>query len=114
MNRKFLEAIRIIFAILAIILMIITIVMILMDLFGYGPTETVITFSALGILATLLAIIISVLFQIKGDIGSLIEFRRHTIEFEKQTIDKIKEIDIKFTNKLKEIETRLPKRRRKS
>lgn len=89
MNRKFLEAIRIIFTIITIILAIATIIMILMKLLGYSPTETTIMLSVMGMLATLQAIIITALFQIKGDVGSLKEFQR-------QTVDKIKQIENKI------------------
>jgi len=67
-----------------------------MKLFGYSPTETTIMISVIGMLATLQAIIITVLFQIKEDIGGIKEFQRGSIEFQKQTIEKIKDIENKI------------------
>lgn len=70
--------------------------MIITMLLGYSPTEAAMTFSVAGILTALQIIIISVLFQIKGDVGSLKEFKRESVEFKRQTIDKIKEIESKI------------------
>ena len=63
--------------------------MIITKLLGHSPTDTTIIFSILGILVALQVIIISVLFQIKGEVGELKEFKR-------QTISKINKIEEKF------------------
>ena len=89
MNKIFLEVIRIIFTIIAIVLAIISIILILIKLFGYSPTENTILLSVTGILVALQVVIISILFQLKGDVGELKEFKR-------QTIGKIKEIENKL------------------
>lgn len=90
--RKIFEVIRIIFTIIAIFLLLISILMIILKLLGNSPTEINMTFSIMGILIALQVIIISTLFQIKGDIGELKEFKIHSLEFQKQTIERIKEI----------------------
>ena len=79
MNKQFLEIIRIIFTIITILLATVTAIFILLKLTGHSPTETTIIFSIIGVLITLQVVIISVLFQIKEDLGSLKEFKRETI-----------------------------------
>ena len=83
------EIIKIIFAIISLILAIISIILILAKLFGNSPTENTILLSVTGILVSLQVVIVSILFQIKEDIGNLKEFKR-------QTISKIKEIGDKL------------------
>ncbi|MBU3912709.1 MAG: hypothetical protein KKB21_01230 [Nanoarchaeota archaeon] len=85
MNRTLLEVIRIIFTVISIILVVTSIIMISLKLSGHSPTETSIIFSVIGILMALQIVIITILFQLKEDIGCFKEFRR-------QTIDKIKEV----------------------
>ncbi len=80
MNRKLLETIRIIFTIIAVILIIASGWMLILKLAGHSPSETTIMFSVIGILLTLQVVVISILFQIKEDIGSFKEFKRQTIE----------------------------------
>ncbi len=63
--------------------------MIIIKLLGHSPDETTITFSIMGILIALQVVVISILFQIKEDVGSLKEFKR-------QTIEKIKGIENKI------------------
>lgn len=103
MNSKFLEFIRITFTIIVITLALITIYMIVLKLTGHSPTEITITYSILGILVAFQVLIAGILFQIKGDVGILKEFRRQNIEFQKQTIGKINSTQ----EKIKDIENKL-------
>lgn len=93
MNKTFLEAIRIIFALIVIILSILTIIMILLKITGHSPTETTIIFSVIGILVTLQAMIIGILFNIKGDLGNIKGNIGEFKEFKRQTIGKIKALE---------------------
>ena len=85
---RFVNIIKIMFSIMAIIFIILTIILILWQLFGNSPTDIMIILSIIGIFMTFQGIIIGVLFQIKGDMGELKEFKR-------QTIERIKKIEMK-------------------
>lgn len=89
MNQTLLQATKTISALVAIIMIIITSILILIRLFGNSPSETTIFFSGLAILVSFQILIISILLQMKEDIGSLKEFRN-------QTIHKIQELDRKI------------------
>lgn len=97
--RRFLDVIEAIFAVIAIILIIITISLIFVKIFGNSPEDNTIIFSALGIIATLLAIVISTQFKVMADIGGLKEFKRQMTDFKEQTVGKIIEIEKKVWKK---------------
>ena len=89
MNRKLLKLIRLIFTTIVIILAFVSIILLLIKLTGHSPSENTIIISVVGILVALQVVVISILFEIKEDIGNLKEFKR-------QTISKVKEIEIKL------------------
>ena len=89
MKKIILDIIRIIFSIISIILIILSLIMILLKISVHSPSETTIIFSVVGILLALQVVVISILFQIKEDIGNLKEFKR-------QTIVKINEFENRF------------------
>ena len=74
---------------ISIILIILSLIMILLKISVHSPSETTIIFSVVGILLALQVVVISILFQIKEDIGNLKEFKR-------QTIVKINEFENRF------------------
>lgn len=79
MNNKLIEIIKIIFTLIAIISALITIVLLIIKMIGHSPTEITILLSLVSFLIALQIIILTVLFQVKGDIGGLKEFRRQTV-----------------------------------
>lgn len=87
MTKIFIEVIKIIFIIITIIL---SIILISIKLFGNSPTEDTILLSVTGILVALQVVIISILFQVKEDVGNLKEFKRQTISKIKEMNNKIK------------------------
>ncbi len=93
---RILEAIKIIAFIVVVIASIILIIMLVMKLTEHSPTELTVIMWIAGIMFTLLFMIIMILFQIKGDVGGLKEFRRQMIEFQRQTISKIEEMKNKI------------------
>ncbi|MBA7524777.1 hypothetical protein ES705_16919 [subsurface metagenome] len=81
--------ITLIFAIITIILLLITIILIFIKILGQSPTDVKILYSTIGFLIALQIVIITILFQIKENVGELKEFKR-------QTISEIKEIKTKL------------------
>ncbi len=92
MKKITLDIIRIIFTLITILLAIVSIYLILDKLFGHSPTEETIILSVIGILLTLQVVVITILFQIKEDLGNLKEFKRQTNIFKEQTIKEIRKL----------------------
>lgn len=99
MNKKISEAIRIISSLVAIVLILITVWMILLKIFGHSPSDANVIFSVIGILVVLQIMVINVLFNIKGDVGGLKEFRKHTISKINEISRDVKEIKNKINSK---------------
>ena len=79
MNKE-IEIVSWIFYILGVILLVIVIWMLVLKLTGHSPTEISVLLWAVGILATLQTVMLTVLFQVNGKIGEFTEFKRQTIE----------------------------------
>ncbi|HIG92630.1 TPA: hypothetical protein HA242_04465 [Candidatus Woesearchaeota archaeon] len=91
MVKKEIEIIGWIFYVLAAVFTVVVMGMLIWKLTGHSPTELDIVWWALGILVTFQVLTITVLFQINGKMGELVEFKR-------QTVDKITNIEKKIEN----------------
>lgn len=73
---------------LVVVLLLLTMWMVLQKLLGHSPTEITILLWMSGVLVSLQVLVLTILFQMKGDLGELKEFKR-------QTIEKVKNLEIK-------------------
>ncbi len=80
MVKREIEIISWIFYVLAVIFIVIVTGMLIWKLTGHSPTELDIVWWALGILVTFHILTITILVQMNGKMGELLEFRRQTVE----------------------------------
>ena len=92
MERTFWKIARILLFILFIILSLITISMLLLKITGHSPDALTIISWVTGIILTFQVLIITILFQLRGEVSELKEFKRNQLEFNKQTANKIKDL----------------------
>jgi len=92
MEKVFWKTIKIIIFILFLILSLITIWMLILKITGHSPDITTIIAWVVGIILTFQILIITILFQVKGDLGEIKEFKRNQLNFNKQTIETVKAI----------------------
>ncbi len=96
MVKKEIEAVGWIAYAITVVLILFVLWMLIQKLTGHSPTEITILLWAIGILATLQVLVITILFQIKGELGSTKEKMGGLLEFRRQTIEKLKEMEVKW------------------
>ena len=96
MVNKEIEIIWWIFYYITIALIIFVAWMLILKLTGHSPTDTSVILWALGIIGTFQILSLTLLFQMKSEIGSTKEKVGGLLEFKRQTIERIKGIEEKM------------------
>jgi len=95
-EKQILNIIQIVSTILIIIMSIGLIIMLLLKLTDHSPTEITLLSTGFSILAGVLLMLATILFNMKEDIGGLKEFRKHTIQKINEISENVKEIKEKI------------------